>query len=515
MTCATVWLRQVCPTAPGNNDERLNEWLHGRPDSGPGPVYVLKSSQDFADWWPKFEALQTALREAALQLWVDSGNVLRDPSSRAYVKRFFVSVTEEEFSRGLLWVGEEDQKFKTLVFRRTIAGLESHATDPKAKNFIDVKDGAVDAEAQKLLHEQLDMAPEHVQTIAYDPIDWAPGQGVDPEIPAHAAYLRKFLDDFCQAMVDSLRAGAEQVAITPDPVVEETTQHLRFALVRADKFKSTASTRKVEEAARQYLDASAADGEQGKALVVYGRSGAGKTYLLSQIMQESLKALDAGSVVVVRFLGTTPSSSNVQQLLTSVCQQLRRAYGQDGADDAVPSEFKELKAYFQQAVTEWPTPARPLTLFIDSVCVCVCVCLCVCVCVCPAFPCLARGVPVPSYVLPILGCQAQLTRSPTHANTAGGPARRLQRGAPARLAAADGAAGARAARGVNAAGLRRTVPVPLHPQGQAGRQRRQPHGGGGDHLGAGNGAHAPAAAQGPHADRRTAAARPGGLRQAH
>ena len=412
MTCATVWLRQVCSAAPGKKDERLNEWLHGRPDSGPGPVYVLKSSQDFADWWPKFEALQTALREAALQLWVDSGNVLRDPSSRAYVKRFFVSVTEEEFSRGLLWVGEEDQKFKTLVFRRTIAGLESHATDPKAKNFIDVKDGAVDAEAQKLLHEQLDMAPEHVQTIAYDPIDWAPGQGVDPEIPAHAAYLRKFLDDFCQAMVDSLRAGAEQVAITPDPVVEETTQHLRFALVRADKFKSTASTRKVEEAARQYLDASAADGEQGKALVVYGRSGAGKTYLLSQIMQESLKALDAGSVVVVRFLGTTPSSSNVQQLLTSVCQQLRRAYGQDGADDAVPSEFKELKAYFQQAVTEWPTPDRPLTLFIDSVCVCVCVC------VCPAFPCLARGVPVPSYVLPILGCQAQLTRSPTHATLA-------------------------------------------------------------------------------------------------
>ena len=416
MTCATVWLRQVCSAAPGKKDERLNEWLHGRPDSGPGPVYVLKSSQDFADWWPKFEALQTALREAALQLWVDSGNVLRDPSSRAYVKRFFVSVTEEEFSRGLLWVGEDDQRHKTLVFRRTIAGLESHATDPKAKNFIDVKDGAVDAEAQKLLHEQLDMAPEHVQTIAYDPIDWAPGQGVDPEIPAHAAYLRKFLDDFCQAMVDSLRAGAEQVAITPDPVVEETTQHLRFALVRADKFKSTASTRKVEEAARQYLDASAADGEQGKALVVYGRSGAGKTYLLSQIMQESLKALDAGSVVVVRFLGTTPSSSNVHQLLTSVCQQLRRAYGQDGADDAVPSEFKELKAYFQQAVTEWPTPDRPLTLFIDSVCVCVC--WCVCVCVCPAFPCMARGVPVPSYMLPILGCQAQLTRSPTHATLA-------------------------------------------------------------------------------------------------
>jgi len=37
------------------------------------------------------------------------GGVLRDPLSQAYVKRFFISVTEEEFSRGLLWVSEHDQ----------------------------------------------------------------------------------------------------------------------------------------------------------------------------------------------------------------------------------------------------------------------------------------------------------------------------------------------------------------------------------------------------------------------
>ena len=35
--------------------------------------------------------------------------VLRDPRSQAYVKKFFISVTEEEFSRGLLWVPEQDQ----------------------------------------------------------------------------------------------------------------------------------------------------------------------------------------------------------------------------------------------------------------------------------------------------------------------------------------------------------------------------------------------------------------------
>jgi hypothetical protein len=302
-------------------------------------------------------------------VWADKKNLLRDPSARAYIKRFFVSVTEEEFSRGLLWVGEEDQKHKTLVFRRTIAGLENHAADHKAKNFIDITGNTVDAGAQKLLHEQLRMTPEHVRTFSYDPISWAAGSGIDPAIEEHAAYLRNFLDDFCQAMMHSLCAGAEKLAVTPDPVVEETTQHLRFALVRAASFKSTDSTRQVEEAARKYLASSDVDGKQGKALVIYGRSGAGKTYLQSRIMQKCLvNAHAAGGVVVIRFLGTTPRSSSVHALLTSLCQQLRRAYGKDKeADNAVPSDFKDLKAYFQQAVTEWPTPDRPLTLFIDSV----------------------------------------------------------------------------------------------------------------------------------------------------
>jgi hypothetical protein len=53
-------------------------------------------------------------------------------------------------------------------------------------------------------------------------------------------------------------------------------------------------------------------------------------------------------------------------LLTSLCQQRRRTYGKD---DQVPSDFKELRSYFANAITEWPTVDlwQPLTLFIDSV----------------------------------------------------------------------------------------------------------------------------------------------------
>ena len=72
---------------------QLNEWHYGSPDSHAGPVYVLRRSKDFADWWPRFKKLQVKLREAALQVWTDKRHLLRDPRSQAYVKKFFISVT--------------------------------------------------------------------------------------------------------------------------------------------------------------------------------------------------------------------------------------------------------------------------------------------------------------------------------------------------------------------------------------------------------------------------------------
>jgi hypothetical protein len=90
----------------------------------------------------------------------------------------------------------------------------------------------------------------------------------------------------------------------------------------------------------------------------------GNKGVVSKIMAQCLESRSAGGAVVIRFLGTTPRSSNVHALLTSLCEQLKRLYGKD---DAVPSDFKELRVYFHLALTQWPTAEHPLTLFIDSV----------------------------------------------------------------------------------------------------------------------------------------------------
>ena len=285
----------------------------------------------------------------------------------AFLKKFFISVPEEEFSRGLVWQEVETQQQNTLVFRRTFSDLDQHTndTDTDLKKFVDLLTGGVDEEAQKLLREQLGMVPSHVKQIEYPALQWAPG-GIDPEKPEHREYLCSFLDDFTRQIMASLREAAQKRAVTPDELVDEVIQHLKFALERAGKFMSTTSTTIVEFAAREYLSTSGAAGvgpSCTSALVIFGRSGAGKTFLLSKVMEQSLSRSQAGGVTVICFLGTMPISSNVHARLTSICEQLRRAYRKP---DTVPSDFKALRDYFHTAITVWPTADAPLQLFIDS-----------------------------------------------------------------------------------------------------------------------------------------------------
>ncbi|KAJ1468055.1 hypothetical protein T484DRAFT_1856676, partial [Baffinella frigidus] len=335
--------------------------------AGPsGPCYVLQPASTIKGFWGgggKFEVMQTALREAAGKLWPEGTATLRSAECKAFAKKFTISVTEEEMSRGMLFLDTEHQEKKTLLVERTFEGLEEakdgHWIDTKNANDAEDKTATVvDEEAQQLLREQIAMIPPHVPRLKYDSLKWGPG--VVPTPTAHGAYLRKMCDDFCLFAYESMVNGLRALAVQPDQVVDEARHHLQFAVVRKGKFCPTSTTVKVVGAVQGYLSR---DGS-GQAFVVSGRSGAGKTYLMSQLLVEHIQEKAGKGCVVIRFLGTSPASSAVQPLLSSVCEQLRRCYGKD---KQVPSDFKELKAYFLEALAELPSEEQPLSLFIDSV----------------------------------------------------------------------------------------------------------------------------------------------------
>jgi len=66
---------------------------------------------------------------------------------------------------------------------------------------------------------------------------------------------------------------------------------------------------------------------------------------------------------VVRFLGTTPQSSAIHPLLTSLCNQISHNYAKPF--DAIPLELSNLANYFKKLLAS-ATSYKPLFIFIDS-----------------------------------------------------------------------------------------------------------------------------------------------------
>ena len=194
--------------------------------------------------------------------------------------------------------------------------------------------------------------------------------GIDLQDAEHAGYLRRLLDDMCTAVLDAIDAARASPALSTekDRVVEESAQHLAFAAERARRFSSTGPSGAALGRVKEYLH-----GQGGKAMVVYGPSGAGKTYVVAKAAAET-----AGprSAMVVRFLGTSQDSAAVALLLQSVCEQLRAiSMGREGfvagrsstaeVLGPVPPSFDALCVYFKDALAKWHWGS--LLVLLDSV----------------------------------------------------------------------------------------------------------------------------------------------------
>ena len=66
-------------------------------------------------------------------------------------------------------------------------------------------------------------------------------------------------------------------------------------------------------------------GSSNVPFALYGAGGSGKTAMLSMAACKSVKEwlAPAKPLLIVRYLGTTPDSSSLAPLLTSICQQVK------------------------------------------------------------------------------------------------------------------------------------------------------------------------------------------------
>src|SRR5207249_1118040 len=100
-----------------------------------------------------------------------------------------------------------------------------------------------------------------------------------------------------------------------------------------------------------------------KPLVVHGAPGSGKSALLAYIAEQARAASTNSGIFVIRFIGTTPDSSDARSMLFSLCRQISREYGADEGD--VPTDYRGLVQKLPKCLA-LATADRPLILILDA-----------------------------------------------------------------------------------------------------------------------------------------------------
>jgi chromosomal replication initiation ATPase DnaA len=116
-----------------------------------------------------------------------------------------------------------------------------------------------------------------------------------------------------------------QLNVEPDDLVDEVAAHLRLAKVKVDDFLATSTTQTVSDSVQEYLcsNNSLSSNNSTCALVIWGSSGSGKTFLMADAVKRAVEAASAISAnVIIRFLGTTPRSSSARALMESITMQV-------------------------------------------------------------------------------------------------------------------------------------------------------------------------------------------------
>ena len=284
------------------------------------------------------------------------------------IREYYVSSVEKCIGAAGMFL--EISEGRVHVFNRWFRPASLQSRSPVLGMYIDLLDGEnLDKEAKELLEElQDDLTALHdIHTNKYE-IDFR--DGIDLNYSEHIKYMESFLNDVCDVILRSLDQTESSLALQPDRLVEEAQLHLSFLKERASKFSQTTASKAVVDRVHDFLH-----GQGGKAFVLHGPSGAGKTYAVSKIVAD-FSQKNPSVKIIVRFLGTSADTGDVHSLLRSVCQQLQALSNGEknfiagtvnsaaAGLDPCPLGYDDLVKYFNDAVRRWSW--GPLVLVFES-----------------------------------------------------------------------------------------------------------------------------------------------------
>ncbi|KAL3862495.1 hypothetical protein ACJMK2_008455 [Sinanodonta woodiana] len=323
-----------------------------QPISSVIPGYKEMENKEAQQHWDKiYNELRDSLKFASQQCF-DKGLITKDVKHK-----YFMSVTEDEIFNGILnFPGDPTEH--CLCFVRIIEDLEQNLNHPKAWRFIDmVQENKVDEESQQILSTLRD--EKIIQKlkdfcITRTQVKWSNKDGISRE--DHKTYLESFAVTFYDSVVNLIdKAVQREHRLNQDEVYIEVLQHATMAVERCAIFHGRED---ILDSVEKYLTS-----DVSEPLVLYGQSGCGKTSIVAQVAKQVPLIYHRNAVVVLRFMGTSPDSSNLWKLLRSLSEQISICYSKDR--NLIPDDLEGLKSYFHQLL-ECATASNPLVILLDS-----------------------------------------------------------------------------------------------------------------------------------------------------
>ncbi|KAM4807933.1 NACHT domain- and WD repeat-containing protein 1 [Rhinophrynus dorsalis] len=323
------------------------------------PAHAELQSLAFKEWRDIEKRLSRALRLAALEAQKE-GLITSDQKHK-----YYKSVTESEIECGLLDYNSNEEG--STIFFREVKDL-NHCND-SISPFLDIReDGSVDTEAQELLGN-----------LKNKIISNHPGCVKMHVLKTHKPKnKRTYLKEICDQVIAVVnhqilnclsRLGSHQPELEKHQpwlggLMQEVTHHLSLS---SEKSKVFCGRQELLQSILNHVN------DRGSKLlppvVIYGASGSGKTALMCkafQILRQSASR-DSGQVLILRLLGTSPQSSDIHDVLKSICYQVCLALDLPTPSAQVTNIYNETVRFFHSllnAISE--RKSESLVLFLDS-----------------------------------------------------------------------------------------------------------------------------------------------------
>ena len=321
-------LKKFLPKTEGGDATLLEQWYRRDNNSIPA-VYCLQPRngefKEFSAWEIVEHRLHLLLESAALQAGFRPDQQLR----------YNASATEQEIVAGAMQISDANEH--VFCFLRHIQGLPH---DLSASNFQEMQPET--AKKQEELKESLRQSlPGNIHEYS------AYWQGDGPSLD----HIDSLCKDVFTELSNVILSEVARLGII-DPVAREIAAHAEFGSERSRVFIGRLD---VLKAIQSYIA-----GNDPRVMAVWGVSGSGKSALMAKAIEQVLKNQQ---VVVYRFIGATPESSNGRVLLASLCRQISRSYGAD--ESTIPTEYKDLVQKFHKCLA-LASPGKRLILFLDA-----------------------------------------------------------------------------------------------------------------------------------------------------